>query len=112
MTIARKRKRWWRWLIGLVVIVAILGFVGWYNLFRIVKPPPYESDLDHFLHASIGADVANKPRVDQFGRACEGRIKFGNKDFVTASEGDVPGSGSGRKRCLSDPSDIDVARIV
>ena len=52
----RKPRRWLRWIVGILVVAAVLGFVAWYNFFRIVPGPAYEKTRDHFLYGSIGSE--------------------------------------------------------
>ncbi|MGH2412142.1 MAG: cytochrome c, partial [Microcystaceae cyanobacterium] len=42
---------------GVILLVGIVGYVGWYNLFREV-PTVYESPADNFKYGSIGTENA------------------------------------------------------
>jgi len=47
-----------RMILAALVLLAVLGAVGWYKLFREV-PVHYASDVDHFKYGSVGVEAAN-----------------------------------------------------
>ena len=51
-------KRWRRILLGLALVVAALGGMGWYHLLREV-PTEFASDVEHFKYGSVGVEAAN-----------------------------------------------------
>ena len=46
-----------RILLGLVLLAALIGGVGWYKLFR-QQPVTFAADLDNFKYGSVGVEAA------------------------------------------------------
>lgn len=52
----RKSRRRRITLVVILVLVAGVGYWGWYNLFRVVPPPYYEDIAEHYKYGSIGTE--------------------------------------------------------
>jgi hypothetical protein len=51
----RRTRRIWTVVIGIVLVVGVFGYVGWYNLFREV-PQSFSTVEDEFKYGSIGVE--------------------------------------------------------
>jgi hypothetical protein len=52
-----KRSRRWRWILTVLVLLAVTGAaVGWYKLLREVDQPPFASAEERFKYGSIGGE--------------------------------------------------------
>src|SRR4051812_27201336 len=52
------KKNLLRWLLGLLVLVAIGGTFGWYKFFREEPEPVWANEMERFKYGSIGAEAA------------------------------------------------------
>jgi hypothetical protein len=55
--LAPRSGRWWKVLGALVLVVAVVGFAGWYKLLRVV-PQRFDSMEEAFKYGSIGTEQA------------------------------------------------------
>jgi hypothetical protein len=52
---SKKSSRKWIWLIVILIVIGVVGYVFWSRLLR-AQPLHYESDLDNFKYGSIGTE--------------------------------------------------------